>query len=1386
MSDPDIVRLKKKIQSLTELNVQLQEQVQELSIQLGEYQARNLEFQNNNLLLRVQKEKATNEEALRIQLNKAISEEHAKTSNFQKENEQLKEKVAYLENQVKDNEIYIQKLQIKNEKLQKDLIDFSEKHEAQDYIEQIKRKEQEISKFDEQREKQTREFNELCDNMEKVIGENRVLRQIADVPENYGLDISKIRIGDRIKIEDYKAKIRILQHDIDDLETERAQLKHRIQFLANSLNVSEPPFHLLTQEQKVEVARYAQNLYEGKENSQPEKYDLVARLRERDNQIRVLQEELNKLKSDGRSQGSSSNFLKQPNVNSNQLDLMKKMLNDYKNDIINSIKAKDGDIDYMQSQRLKNLPPISFHTNSGNNNNFDIYSVNQLPPVPLFNNSNINNTNEASSYRFNVRFRIQPNIIHEIFGVAENGNDPEALKKESCALQSQIIELLEIESRRNKNDETLKKNLENVFNKLEKMALLQNEIFKRYMDQKLDKEEEIKNLKINVNNLNDDLSRANKKIEAFEETINELSKRDPNALNKKIIEKMKENAILDGNYIKLNRKYKSLVEEEKNLREYVELTEKNNLEKEKQLKETIIKLKKWKATLTKYLKFVNGKLQKSVDKSEFDKISLDNRYLREKNNMLTLREISFTKESTMNQTLILKYKDLEDSFYLMEESKYDAEIEVNYLKHRLQELDSNYYNEQKAFRKLINILSSLNKTYYQIREAFLSIGDSSPSLYNDYTNSRKKENSNIFNDLSFLKGLTLDNSFITKTEFENCLKNKLGISEDDLTRADLILIYRALNCEDDNKVDIRNFLKKIEQNSIADLDKDMVDKKILEDFIKIVQEKRQNILLLFEHFDTNNNGCITREEFKYALGQLGISMDDKTITKLIFLVSGDAVTDKDVNIQNLDSSDSFNYIEFCNLFEQKSKNYLLKQKKQYLNKNKMQIDWKVNALTNIVFQLDKNHLLIDDALKNRDRTEKGFLSFEEFELFLNSINAKLESDKRKLFDYFDEERNGYLDLEKFKKALNQAKLQSDEYQKLNMSYSISTKSLDSEKDIKNKYIKLTEEKKFFEIKMKDLQKRCENSEESNKTLSKEIENYKKQSMDNVEKYLQAERELQNLREEFEDTGVKRSDYFQLQHENESLKREVVLLRIGMNTFKELYNASNLQLKHINLNEKKNLDELDMYKRALKELQGESNQNNLIGKLYYTVLISRWREAHTMRTYGELINDFSSLKEENIVLEKENKLLTENLQQVNESLQKEIIENIKMMDKIENLENGILDGSLTNKNTNMNPLEEMKKLVTMLKEDKKENTQKLIILKKKVVSLENDKNSLESRIDFCENLKNNIKFHNRDEFSKKLINLSEELSNVKLHNNILQRENNFEKENSPIKCKYKKL
>ena len=169
--------------------------------------------------------------------------------------------------------------------------------------------------------------------------------------------------------------------------------------------------------------------------------------------------------------------------------------------------------------------------------------------------------------------------------------------------------------------------------------------------------------------------------------------------------------------------------------------------------------------------------------------------------------------------------------------------------------------------------------------------------------------------------------------------------------------------------------------------------------------------------------------------------------------------------------------------------------------------------------LVKNHLLIDDAFLNRDKTEKGYLTFNEFDLFLDSINAPLNSEKKRLFDYFDTEKSGYISIDTLKKALHQVLLQSEEYQKLNSSSAISyNQSLASEKDIKNKYFRLIEEKKFFEIKINNLQKKCDGLEQSNNSLSKEIVNYKNQNMENVDKYLEVQRELQDLREEFQGAG----------------------------------------------------------------------------------------------------------------------------------------------------------------------------------------------------------------------------------------------------------------------------
>jgi len=83
-----------------------------------------------------------------------------------------------------------------------------------------------------------------------------------------------------------------LQHQVDELETERAKLKYRIEFLANAFQSQEEPFSLLNQEQKVELAKFAQRLYEDKEHIEQEKYDYIRELRKKDEIIKNLENDL--------------------------------------------------------------------------------------------------------------------------------------------------------------------------------------------------------------------------------------------------------------------------------------------------------------------------------------------------------------------------------------------------------------------------------------------------------------------------------------------------------------------------------------------------------------------------------------------------------------------------------------------------------------------------------------------------------------------------------------------------------------------------------------------------------------------------------------------------------------------------------------------------------------------------------------------------------------------------------------------------------------------------------------------------------------------------------------------------------------------------------------
>ena len=301
MSGSEIIKLRKQITLLNEYNSELKSQIEEQTLKIGELQNKlNIISMKYQKILN-QNDLGKNKDNIQKIIETSLAEQKEINNNLKKNNKLLSEKIALYEQMINEKDIYINKLVTENSNLKRDLVN-SSKNNGENNYSYIQKMQQEKEIINNDRNKLTEDYNKLRDQMEDIIRENRILRQMADVPENFGIDLNKVRLGEKVKIEDYKTKIRLLNHQIDELETERAQIKHNIYFLASSLQLDEPPFSLLSKEQKVDLAMYAKKLYEQKTinkeiiNECPKCKELNKILNEKDNLIKKLEEESNEKK----------------------------------------------------------------------------------------------------------------------------------------------------------------------------------------------------------------------------------------------------------------------------------------------------------------------------------------------------------------------------------------------------------------------------------------------------------------------------------------------------------------------------------------------------------------------------------------------------------------------------------------------------------------------------------------------------------------------------------------------------------------------------------------------------------------------------------------------------------------------------------------------------------------------------------------------------------------------------------------------------------------------------------------------------------------------------------------------------------------------------------
>ena len=194
-------------------------------------------------------------------------------------------------------------------------------------------------------------------------------------------------MGDRIKIEDYKVKIRTLENEVDNLESERTKLKHRLMFLNNIYQNNDYPFNVLSKEQKLEVYKFAQDLYEGKKNIQPEKYELIKENEKLKAKIDFLEEENYKFKT-----GRFNNINNKENLNELVRSIVKEEREKFENNNTNV-----NNLNKINLNTSSNYNNVNIILNSNNSNNFNFYNNNNFEQVLNKVNKKENQINSSQS-----------------------------------------------------------------------------------------------------------------------------------------------------------------------------------------------------------------------------------------------------------------------------------------------------------------------------------------------------------------------------------------------------------------------------------------------------------------------------------------------------------------------------------------------------------------------------------------------------------------------------------------------------------------------------------------------------------------------------------------------------------------------------------------------------------------------------------------------------------------------------------------------------------------------------------------------------------------------------------------------------------------------------
>ena len=154
--------------------------------------------------------------------------------------------------------------------------------------------------------------------------------------------------------------------------------------------------------------------------------------------------------------------------------------------------------------------------------------------------------------------------------------------------------------------------IDNLHSRIRDHIWIEDQLYKDHIRVEKHFKRQEERLKQRQRKLEEDLQLGNEKISLLQNTIKTLETRQPDHINDKFIDLMRQNSIVESNLLRLTKKYTILEEQEKMLRRDFHNKDLDQATKDIDLQQRINDLKRWKAEALSQMQMMFQKLRNAV------------------------------------------------------------------------------------------------------------------------------------------------------------------------------------------------------------------------------------------------------------------------------------------------------------------------------------------------------------------------------------------------------------------------------------------------------------------------------------------------------------------------------------------------------------------------------------------------------------------------------------------------------------------------------------------------------------------------------------------------------------------------------------------------------